>query len=128
MGGPEAVEDLNFVKAVKVDSGIRSFCEHEFDVELNVAEFLFADQIYSAASEAIENAVARFLDCTQAGWAEKAIPPDAFGGEPLVWLAVHSNPAGEIRSVEQGLPSVFDQERRVAVRFAIVEIRMPLGL
>ena len=104
--GAEAVEDLALVEAVHIDAGIRAFGEHEFDIQLHVAELLIGDQVHGGAARAVEHAVARGSARREALGTEQAVVKDGCGGEPLVLLIrVPAMPAREVVAIEQALSS-----------------------
>src|SRR5439155_24392715 len=111
LSGAEAVEDLDLVQAVQVDAGVGSLRQHEFQIQLGVAELFVSDEIDRASLAAVENAIARTSHGCEARGAEQRIPKNAGSGEPFVAGIVHAMPAGEIFAVEQRLPAVLQEER-----------------
>src|SRR5579862_1057414 len=125
LGGSPAIEDLAFIEAVHVDPRVGPFCQHELQVQLDVAELLIADQVGGAAAQPVQDAVARTRHGGEPGGAQQPVPDYAGSGEPVTLRGTERVPAGQIVSIKERFPALLDQIRRIAVRFAIV-VLLPL--
>ena len=94
-----AVEDLDLVKPMEIHAGIRAAGQHEFEIQLEAAEFGRRDQISGLAVLAVDDSVAGFGLGHQVDWIKYPFPDDAPAGEPLMRGAVDAAPAGQVGAV-----------------------------
>src|SRR6185295_11909846 len=79
-----AVEDLHLIQALKVDAGVGGLGDHEFEIQLDVAEASLGTQIGGLAGGAVENDAARRGASGELRRPEDALVADEASGVPLV--------------------------------------------
>jgi hypothetical protein len=95
----EAIEDLYFVQAMKIDTGVRTAGCHELEIELEATEFIVSNEIRSFAGVSVDQAVARIVGRDEILRIPDALPSHSAAGKPLMSRSIHAAPAAEVAAI-----------------------------
>ncbi len=110
-----AVEDLNFVEPLQVNSRIRAPRNHEFDVEFHITMLHVRHEVYGPSRGAIENAITRLRPRAKSLGVFRDVEQHGPRGEPGIFAhALLGVPAREVVSVQKWDPSVAHQVGRIS--------------
>jgi hypothetical protein len=101
-----------------------SLGEHELEIDLDVAEGLVGADV-GGPPGAVHHHAARRRPAVQLRRSEIRLESHRAGREPLVLrFSVTGLPAGEILAVQERLPALLEEVRRIAVRIAVLHGRV----
>ena len=124
---PPAIPDLGLIEPVHEEARIGMGRDHELDVHFHVAELLGGIDIRGVAAGnhiGVHDAVAGSGHPCEHRGVRSAAPNDGLGDQPFALLVgIDELPSVEVPAVQQRLPSVLGQKRRIAVIASIVQRR-----